>query len=148
MRRRLRELSSSDRERGSLSVWVLMLSTAMILLVGFVVDLGGQIHAQQHARSVAAEAARVGGQQLNAPDGIRGTAAQANTALAVNAAQAHLSTTGVAGIVSVEGGGTRLVVTTTDTYNTKFLSLVGIGSMPVSGSAEARIVRAVNGGEQ
>lgn len=146
MRRRLRQLRR-EHERGSLTVWVLMLSTAMILLVGFAVDLAGQIHAQQHARSVAAEAARVGGQQLNAPDGVRGTSAQANTALAVNAAQAHLSSSGLSGVVSVEGG-TRLVVNTNDTYSTKFLSLVGIGSMPVTGSAEARIVRAVNGGEQ
>lgn len=147
MRRRLRELRQ-ESERGSLAVWVLLLSTAMLLLVGFAVDLAGQVHAQQHARSVAAEAARVGGQQLNAPDGVRGTSAQANTALAVNAAQAHLSSSGLSGIVSVQGGGTLLVVSTNDTYNTKILSLIGIGSMPVTGSAEARIVRAVNGGEQ
>ena len=44
----------------------------MIILVGLAVDLGGQVHAQQHARDVAAQAARAGGQQLQAGRAIRG----------------------------------------------------------------------------
>lgn len=135
-------------ERGSISMWFALSAFVMVVLVGLAVDLSGQVHAQQHARGVAAEAARAGGQQINAPGGIRGTAANANTALAVNAAQAHLSAAGLTGMVSVEGGGTRLVVTTSGVYHPKFLGIIGIGSMPVTGSAEARIVRAVQGSEQ
>lgn len=135
-------------ERGSITMWFALSAFVMVVLVGLAVDLSGQVHAQQHARNVAAQAARVGGQEINAPAGVRGTAANANTALAVNAAQAHLSAAGLNGMVSVEGGGTRLVVTTSDVYNTKFLGIIGIGSMPVNGSAEARIVRAVQGSEQ
>ena len=53
----------------------------------------------------------------------------------------------VTGTVSIQGG-TTLVVTTRDTYDTKFLSIVGLGSMTVSGRAEARIIRSVGGVEQ
>lgn len=138
----------AGHERGSITIWFALSTFVMIVLVGLAVDLSGQIHAQQHARNVAAQAARVGGQELNAPVGIRGTGAHANTALAVNAAQAHLNAAGLSGMVSLQSGGTRLVVTTSDVYSTKFLGIIGIGSMPVTGSAEARIVRAVQGGEQ
>jgi Flp pilus assembly protein TadG len=44
----------------------------MIVLVGLAVDLGGQVHAQQHARAVADQAARTGGQQLDAAVAVRG----------------------------------------------------------------------------
>lgn len=142
----LRTLARDDR--GSITMWFALSSFVMVILVGLAVDLSGQVHAQQQARNVAAQAARAGGQQISAPGGVRGTAANANTALAVNAAQAHLASAGLTGTVSVQGGGTRLVVTTTDVYSTKFLGIIGIGSMPVNGSAEARIVRAVQGSEQ
>lgn len=139
---------ASEHERGSITMWFALSAFVMIVLVGLAVDLSGQVHAQQHARNVAAQAARVGGQEINAPGGVRGTGAHADTALAVNAAQAYLNAAGLSGMVSVEGGGTRLVVTTSDVYSTKFLGVIGIGSMPVTGSAEARVVRAVQGGEQ
>jgi hypothetical protein len=44
------------RERGSVSIWIATSGLVMIILVGLAVDLGGQVHAQQHARDVAAQA--------------------------------------------------------------------------------------------
>ena len=134
-------------ERGSVSIWMVTGAFVMIVLVGVAVDLTGQVRAQQQAHAIAQQAARNGGQQIEAAGGVRGTSAHANLALAVNSAQAHLSNSGVSGVVTVEGG-TRIVVTANDTYQTKFLSIIGIGGLPVTGSAEARIVRAVDGNEQ
>jgi hypothetical protein len=68
----------ADTERGSVSVWLATAAVVMIILVGVVVDLAGQVHAQQHTRNVANQAARVAGQQINAPVAIRGQGVQAN----------------------------------------------------------------------
>jgi hypothetical protein len=45
-------------------------------------------------------------------------------------------------------GGSAVVVHTSATYHTKFLGIIGINQMSVTGSAESRIVRAVEGVEQ
>src|SRR4051794_1260369 len=95
-------------ERGSVSVWLAMASFVMILMVGLAVDLTGQVHAQQHARTVAAQAARAGGQELNAPRAVRGLGVRANPRAAAQAARAYLAASDVDGSVSVQGAGTRL----------------------------------------
>ena len=55
-----------------MSIWLVTSGFAMIVLVGLAVDLGGQVHAQQRARNLAAQAARTGGQQLQPGPAIRG----------------------------------------------------------------------------
>jgi Flp pilus assembly protein TadG len=64
--------TDGDRERGSVSIWLATASLVMIILVGLAVDLGGQVHTQQRARDIAAQAARVGGEQVLAGPAIRG----------------------------------------------------------------------------
>lgn len=135
------------RERGSVSSWLVTSTFVMILGVGIAVDLTGQVHAQQHARDVASQAARVGGQQLQGGAALRGQGAQADAHQAAVAARTYLVSTGMTGTVTVPGG-VRVVVRAEDLYQTKFLSFIGLTSMPVSGEAEARIVRAVGGIEQ
>jgi len=134
-------------ERGSVSIWLATASFVMAMLVGVAVDLTGQVHAQQRARDVAAQAARVAGQQLSAPVAIRGQGAQVNAAQAVAAAQAYLNASDVSGTASITNG-TTVVVSTAATYNTKILSIIGLRSMRVTGHAEARIVRVVEGTPQ
>ena len=145
----MRALSAFTRrpDRGSVTVWLALSSFVMVVLVGLAVDLTGQVHAQQRARDVAAQAARVGGQQLNASQAVRGLSAQASPTQAVRAAQLYLNASDVTGTVGIVNG-TTLVVSTTDIYQPKFLSIVGLGSMRVSGKAEARLVRAVGGIER
>ena len=137
----------SARERGSVSIWLATASFVMIILVGLAVDLGGQVQAQQHARDVAGQAARTGGQQLQAAKAIRGQGVYANTAQASSAARAYLASSNVTGTVSIQGGDT-VVVTTTAQYQTKFLGIIGLNTMTVRGAAESRIVRAVGGVER
>lgn len=139
--------TATDRERGSITIWLATASFVMVVLVGLAVDLTGQVHAQQHARDVAAQAARAGGEELNPAPAIRGVTAQANPAMAAQAARFYLAASDVSGNATIQGG-TTLVVRTTDTYQTRFLSIIGLHRMTVTGQAEARIVRAVAGVEQ
>ena len=59
-------------ERGSISIWLAVSSFVMMILVGLAVDLGGQVHAKQRAHDIAAEAARTGGEQVQAAPAIKG----------------------------------------------------------------------------
>ncbi len=51
------------------------------------------------------------------------------------------------GTVTVVDGDT-LIVHTTDTYNSKFLGIIGLDSMNVTGEASARLIRTQGGTEQ
>src|SRR5688500_18155117 len=84
-------------ERGSVSIWLVTSSFVMIMLVGLAVDLGGQVHAQQRARDVAAQAARTGGQQVLASAAIQGDPLSVDVAAARTAAREFLATADVAG---------------------------------------------------
>ncbi|NLD76321.1 MAG: pilus assembly protein [Acidimicrobiales bacterium] len=139
-----RPRDARQSERGSASVWMMTMALAAVLLVGLAVDATGQVHATQRAQSIAAEAARAAGQHLHST-AIRGETPLIDPATAVAAAHAYLSAapdiTGTAQITSP----TQIVVTTQSSYQTKFLSLIGITSLPARGRAEVQINRAVEG---
>jgi len=120
---------------------------AMIILAGLAVDLGGQVLTRQNVANVAAQAARAGGQQLQASRAIRGEGVRIDNTRAAAAARAYLAASDVTGTVQLRGG-TAVAVHTAATYHTKFLGIIGIDRLPVTGSAESRIVRAVNGVER
>ena len=134
-------------EDGSITLWMVTASFAMMMLVGLAVDLGGQVHAQQRAHNVAGQAARAGGQEVQAAPAVQGRYVAINAAAARNAAQDYLSTAGVNGTVSITDG-TTITVNVTDTYRPKFLSIIGLGGLPVTGEASARLIRTVAGSEQ
>jgi Flp pilus assembly protein TadG len=134
-------------ERGSISIWMVTASFVMMVLVGLAVDLGGQVHAKQRAHNIAAEAARTGGEQVEAAPAIKGRYVSVETAAARTAAEQYLAASGVTGTVTVTGGDT-IRVEVTDTYTPKFLSFIGIGDLTVSSDASARIVRSLGGTEQ
>ncbi|QZN87031.1 TadE/TadG family type IV pilus assembly protein [Cellulomonas sp. C5510] len=139
-----RRFAQDDSERGSATIWMITTALTMVLLVGLAVDLGGQVLAKQHAQVVAFEAARAGGQQLQGPAAVLGQGAVVDPVLAVAAATTYIAgTPEVVGTASVVGD--RVVVDTVTTYQTRFLSIVGIQQLTVTGHAEARTVRAVEG---
>jgi Flp pilus assembly protein TadG len=141
-------MSHSRRDKGSVTIWLALASFVMIVLVGVAVDLSGQVYAQQHARDIAAQAARTAGQQIDASVGVRGIGAQTNTAQAIAAATSYIAAAGMEGDASITGGGTTITVSVVDTYETKFLSIIGLTSLRVTGSAETRVVRVVGGVER
>jgi Flp pilus assembly protein TadG len=136
-----------NREQGSVSLWMVTAAMAMIILTGLAVDLGGQVLTRQHVANVAAQAARAGAQQLQASLAIRGQGVRTDPARAVAAARAYVVASEISGTVQLRGGA-ALVVHTAATYHTKFLSIIGIDELQVTGSAESRIVRAVDGVER
>jgi Flp pilus assembly protein TadG len=146
MNRRRRRRGTPD-ERGSISVWAVTIAPAMIILAGLAVDGGGKVHAEQRAMQLAAEAARVGGQQLHLDQAVHGVRATADIARARAAAQTYLAAAHVAGTVRFAGGDT-IRVTVSDSYEPVFLPIVGIDRLTVTGDAEVRGVRAVDGEER
>lgn len=134
-------------ERGSISIWMVTASFVMMVLVGLAVDLGGQVHAKQRAHNIAAEAARTGGEQVEAAPAIEGRYVNVDTTAARTAAQQYLAAAGVSGAVTVTDGDT-IHVEVTDTYGPKFLGFIGIGNLTVTSDASARIVRSLGGTEQ
>jgi Flp pilus assembly protein TadG len=143
---RTRLAAAGYEERGSISVWGATAAVIMMICVGIALDLGGQVHAQQHARGVAAQAARVGGQQL---DAVAVTGAYPSIAVgqARLAARAYLEASGVDGTVTISGGDT-VHVSVTDTYRPRFLGIVGLANLTVTGHATAQVVRTLGDREQ
>lgn len=137
----------SRDERGSISVWFATAALAMIILVGMAVDLGGKVHTQQQARSAAAQAARTGAQEVQGSTAVRGEDLHVDLTAAKTAAMDYLRAAGVEGTVRVVDGDT-LIVTTTDTYTSKFLGIIGLDTMQVTGEASARLIRAEGGIER
>jgi len=125
-------------------VWLALASTVMILLVGLAVDLGGQVHAQQRAHDLAAQAARAGGEEIQAAPAIAGRATRVDTAGARAAAQRYLTAAGVGGTVAITGGDT-LTVTVHDTFRPRFLGVVGLSRLDVTGTANAHLIRTLGG---
>lgn len=133
-------------EQGSVSSWLITGAFVMILGVGIAVDLTGQVHAQTRANNVASQAARAGGQQLAGSTMLHGDAPQVDPQQAAEAARRHLALEGMLGSVRVRGD--VVMVDTTATYETKFLSIIGLGTMEATGYGESRSVRVVDGTEQ
>ena len=128
------------------SVWVAVALMAFIVIVGIGVDFSGQAVAEQKARSIAFEAARTAGQQVNRDALLRRGQAQTDPGLAAAAASAYLTQAGVTGGVTVTAN--TVTVSVVDTYQCKFLSIVGISTLPVSGSASADTLRVLEGTER
>lgn len=140
-------LRRADRERGSISIWMVTGGLVMIILVGLAVDLGGKVSAQQRAQDVARQAARAGGQQLQAATAVRGQGAVLDPYAARQAAHTYLAGSGVSGSAAIIDGQT-VRVSTTGTYDCKFLGIIGISGFTVHGQADSRTARSVGGVQQ
>lgn len=120
---------------------------ALIGIIGVAVDGGSKMRATERADYIAGEAARAGGQAIDPADAISGRAITVDPQAAAAAAQSYLRSAGVIGTVSVSGDGKTLIVTVTSTYDTKFLSVFGIGSLSVTGHGKATLLHGVTAPE-
>ncbi|MER6851639.1 pilus assembly protein TadG-related protein [Streptomyces flaveolus] len=134
-------------DRGGVTVFVAVCVVALIGIIGVAVDGGGQMRATERADHVAGEAARAGGQVIDPAKAISGESIVVKPQDAIAAAQAYLRSVGATGTVSVSAEGKTLTVHTTGTYATKFLPVVGIGSMPVTGHGSATLLHGVTAPE-
>ena len=133
----------SGHDRGSISLWAALAAFCMIVIVGIAVDFGGQAVAEQRARTVAAQAARAAGQQLQLDAVARAGTAQTDISRAVTAATTFLAQAGQTGTARVAGN--TITVTVTSSYRCMFLSIIGIGSLPVTGTSTAEVVMVYEG---
>jgi len=134
-------LSGRPSEDGTVTVFVVSLTTALLLVAGLVYDGGRMISAQRDADAVAAAAARAGAQSLDEA-GVRQSAdAPINAYKADLRVQQYLTTTDFTGSVTVYGD--TVTVEVQRTQELPILSLAGLHASEVAGSASARAVRAV-----
>lgn len=137
--RRRAALSARRRDRGSMSTFFALSTLAILMVMGLLVDGGGALNAGNRATSLAQEAARTAGQQLDPAQAIEGTAITIDPDAAVGAAQDYLAAAGVQGDVQITDGGQTLTVTVHDTYDTYFAQFVGMGTINVTGTAKAHL---------
>ncbi|GGJ60762.1 hypothetical protein GCM10010121_084240 [Streptomyces brasiliensis] len=130
-------------DRGGVTVFVAVCVLALLGIIGVAVDGGSTMRATERADYIAGEAARAGGQAIDPAEAISGRAIVVDPQAAAAAAQSYLRSTGATGTVSVSGDGKTLTVTVTGSYDTKFLSVVGIGSLSATGHGKATLLHGV-----
>ncbi|MBT2876818.1 MULTISPECIES: pilus assembly protein TadG-related protein [Streptomyces] len=130
---------AAQRDRGSMSLFFAVTTVAILMVMGLLVDGGGALNAANRATSIAQEAARTAGQQLDPAQAIEGTAITIDPDAATGAAQDYLATADVTGNVEITDGGQSITVTVHDTYNTLFAQFVGKGTIHVTGTATAQL---------
>jgi Flp pilus assembly protein TadG len=134
----------SRREDGSLSVFVVILATALFALVGLVVDAGRAIAAKGAAIDEAEQAARTGADQVSI-DALRQGQVEIEPAAAVEAAEGYLNAVGQSGTASVSGS--TVTVRIYGSEPTVILSIVGIDHIDFSAVASATNVHGVTRGD-
>ncbi len=130
-------------ERGSLAVWTALVMPAFILSIGLGVDLSGHAAAEQEARAVAQEAARAGGQYLVVVEG----RARPDVVRAEQAANGYVAATSLSSTASAEPNG-LITVSVTGEHSTRFLSMIGINTLPLSATGTAQVVSVIAGNEE
>ncbi len=131
------------RDRGSVSVFLVLGTTIAVMFVGVAVDLTGKLHALQRAQDVARQAARAAAQAAHGPTAIKGLPVSVDPARALRAGQDYLDVAEVPGTVSISGD--TVTVTTVATYAPVILSIAGIGTQTVTGQSTARLERVAQG---
>jgi len=130
----------APRDEGRIALLVIVLTLAVLAMIGLSVDGGGKLRALQRADRVAVEAARAAGQAIAAPQAIRGGSKVVDPVAAVQAAQNYLTAAGVTGTVTISDDRKEVTVTVTIVYTTVFLGLVGIDTLPATRQATAVLV--------
>ena len=133
-------LTQPRADDGGVTVFVVIIATALLAMAAISVDGGYVLAARERAHSAAAQAARSGANAVST-DSVRSGGADLDTAAASDAAQAVLSKDNLVGTVTVTGS--QVTVTVTTTTNTVMLGIVGINNLTVHASAAARDVDGV-----
>jgi hypothetical protein len=128
------------RDEGRIALLVIVLAFAVLAMIGLSVDGGGKLRALQRADRLAVEAARAAGQAIAAPQAIQGGQKVVDPPAAVAAAESYLAAAGVTGAVAVSPDRTQVTVTVTIMYNTVFLGMIGIDTLPATRQATAAVV--------
>ncbi|GAA2970113.1 MULTISPECIES: pilus assembly protein TadG-related protein [Streptomyces] len=134
-------------DRGSLSMWWLLMVIPMFVMLGLCFDLGGKLRDVERADAIAAEAARAGGQAIDPAKAIAGKAVVLDPGPAQQAAYRYLNSAGVRGTVTVSGDRKTINVHVTIQHKTIFLQVIGQSSLPVEGHASAELLHGIGAPE-
>lgn len=129
--------STQDKERGNLTLALIILVVGVMLMIGLVVDGAGKIQAGERANQLASSAARVAANSLTGNVIATGNL-QLDGIAAQNAALTYLAAAGVDGTAFVVDN--TVTVTATDDYDTVFLSIIGINTLTGQGTASAQLI--------
>lgn len=133
LRARLRR----DREKGQVTLFLVLVIPALLFLVALGVDGGGAVAAHTNAYNTAQAAARAGANHLSPSEAINtGAGHVGHTAPAT--AETYLATAGYGG--SATRTDRTITVHAESWYETKLLSLIGISALPISATAAAELV--------
>lgn len=129
-------------DRGAGEFIVLMLLTAMVAMAGLVYDAGMAFNAERRANNIAANAARVGANQLDL-DRLYG---EGVVWLDIDHAVAHAQQSARrAGAETVQPSydvdARELTITVEITHTPKLLGIIGVDPMTMSGEGTARVQR-------
>lgn len=139
MMRALRRPSSDDT--GSILILLPILAVGLFMMLGVIIDGAGRVKALQRAHTVAAQAARQAGQQIDGGALQLDGETRVNEARSKAAARAFLRQSGMNGTVEINAGRTKVTVNATERYRPVFLSFFGFGQVNLTGSAEAQLKR-------
>ncbi|MCX5209477.1 hypothetical protein OG689_09305 [Kitasatospora sp. NBC_00240] len=135
---------------GTISLFVAVVATGFVTVIGIVVDAGGRLRAVERTDACAQEAARVAGQQLDEAGVLQGQGFKVRQEYVQRAAVAYLGTchlVGGSGSAEIADGGTRVVVTVNATYEPALLDLVPNGGWGITGRGSALLVHGVKEAE-
>jgi Flp pilus assembly protein TadG len=135
IRQLLRKLR--DDERGSITPFFVVFVPALVLIVGLVVDGAGKIQANENAQAIASGASRAAANAVAAQVVSNGGISLDNTRAQI-AATDYIEASGMTGTVNVVGN--RITVSVETSYSTKFVSIIGIATLPAEATATAEII--------
>jgi hypothetical protein len=130
-----------DRERGSVTAFVVVMATAFVMAAGLVVDGGLALAAKITALDEAQQAARTAATAL-AQGPLRNGQLALNPGPAIADAQAYIAATGDIGTVTLDGD--QIHAHIVHQQHTQILGLFGLGEITVTGDATAQIEQGVN----
>jgi Flp pilus assembly protein TadG len=127
-------------ERGSVSLFVVLLVPALLAAAGLVLDGGSAVAAKAQAVGDAYAAARAGAQALSAATYAATGKIRADPAAARSAAVAYLRRAGEDGPAHVDVHGRQVHVNVTAASPTRLLNVFGLTAIHVTGRGSATAV--------
>ncbi len=134
-------------ERGSVSVFAVIITLVVVVFFGAVVDFEQALEARQEANTVAQEAARAGAGQVDRNRAYTRGQFVVDREAAIRSARAYLRSSGYSGTVAMAG--TRAIhVHVTTTRPARFLPMIGISVLRADAAATANLTTGVEGTRQ
>jgi hypothetical protein len=135
--------AGQDRERGGLSLMIVILFVALAALAGIVVDGSAKLEADQDAIALAQEAARAGATTVDESSAYSSGSFVVDQQQALDAARSYLISAGYSHYTVAAVGARAIQVSVTITEPTRLLSLIGVDSFSCTGTATASLVTGV-----